>query len=401
MGRRPRLAGKLLPTLPSADNHPMKNEAYMLSALDEARKAMGKTHPNPAVGAVVVHQDQVVARGFTEPAGGRHAEIVALDAFRESGHEVDESTILYVTMEPCSTHGRTPPCTSAIIESGIRQVVVGATDPNPDHAGRGFGILRKAGITVLQDVLADECEDLNLIFNWRMSEGRPLFAGKIATTLDGRIATRGGLSKWITGNEARADVHRWRRYFPAIAVGAGTVLADNPALTARIEGEEEWCPLRFIFDRHLITFKDGTFKVYSDAWRDRTIVVSSRAHLSRIRKLEEETGIRFWAIESGLEDGGLPEFAQKCLEEGIDGIFLEGGAHLLSSFLNFRHLDYLFAYRAPKLLADVSGLAPFTGQEPVTMQETVTLREIRQARFGNDQLMRGFVVYPRSGEGED
>mgnify|MGYP000032399359 CR=1 FL=1 len=379
----------------------MKNEAYMLAALEEARKAMGKTHPNPAVGAVVVHREQVVARGHTEPAGGRHAEIVALDAFRETGLQVDASTALVVTLEPCSTRGRTPPCTGAIIESGIRKVLAGAVDPNPRHAGRGFEVLKEAGLDVTPGILAGDCEDLNLIFNWRMTEGRPFFAGKIATTLDGRIATRGGLSKWITGTEARADVHRWRRYFPAIAVGAGTVLADNPALTARIGGEEEWCPVRFIFDRHLITFKDGTFKVYSDAWRERTIVVSSRAHLGRIRKLEEETGIRFWAIESGLEDGGLPEFAQRCHKEGIDGMFLEGGAHLLSSFLNFRYLDYLFAYRAPKLLADASGLAPFTGQEPVTMQDTVTLRAIRQAGFGDDQLMRGFVVYPNQKEDQE
>ena len=378
----------------------MKNEAYMLAAIDEGRKAMGKTHPNPAVGAIIVHQDQIAACGHTEPAGGRHAEIVALDAFKAAGLEADEATTLVVTMEPCSTQGRTPPCTGAIIASGIRQVVAGATDPNPDHAGRGFDILREAGITVMDGVLAGECEDLNLIFNWRMTEGRPFFAGKIATTLDGCIATRGGLSKWITGTEARADVHRWRRYFPAIAVGAGTVLADDPALTARIQGAEEWCPVRFIFDRHLITFKEDTFKVYSDAWRERTIVISSRDHLARIRKLEAETGIRFWPIELGIEDGGLPEFAQRCTEAGIDGLFLEGGAHLLSSFLNYGHLDYLFAYRAPKLLADASGLAPFTGQEPVTMQETVTLREIRQARFGDDQLMRGFIVYPNPAEEE-
>lgn len=368
--------------------------ARMEEALLEARRAMGRTHPNPAVGAVIEHEGALVASGFTRPAGEDHAEIVALKAFAAKGLRANRSTALTVTLEPCSTCGRTGPCTEAIIESGIRKVVVGTLDPNPDHAGRGIERLKEAGVAVETGVLAAECRDLNLIFNWQMEQGAPFIAAKTATTLDGRIATRGGLSRWITGPEARADVHRWRRYFPAIGVGAGTVLADDPSLTARIEGEPDWCPVRFVFDRNLVSFYDGHPKVYSDQWKERTIVVTNIKHERRIRELESSHGIRFWALRETMEDVGFSEFGERCREAGLNGVYLEGGAHLLSSFLQHRLIHYLFAYRSPKLLADPSGLAPFSGQEPDSMKETITLEGIRHAIFGDDQLMRGYVVYP-------
>jgi diaminohydroxyphosphoribosylaminopyrimidine deaminase/5-amino-6-(5-phosphoribosylamino)uracil reductase len=368
----------------------------MEQAIAEARKAQGRTHPNPAVGAVILHQGEIVARGQTQPAGEDHAEIVALKGFAESGLKPDASTTMVVTLEPCSTTGRTGACTDAIIASGIRRVVVGAVDPNPAHQGAGLEILRRAGIEVEAGVLEAECRDLNLIFNWQMTHGTPFFAGKIATTIDGRIATRGGLSKWITEAAARQDVHRWRRTFPAIAVGAGTVLADNPTLTARVEGEPEWCPVRFVFDRHLVSFKDGLPRLYSDAYKERTIIVTHEKHAKRINGLEASHGLHFWPMRQNMEDGGLSEFSERCQGEGITGVYLEGGAHLLSSFLQYKFLHYLFAYRAPKLLADPSGLAPFSGQEPDTMQDTIQLSEIRHASFGDDQLMRGFVVYPNA-----
>jgi len=367
----------------------------MEEAITHARRAMGKTHPNPAVGAVIAHQGQVVASGFTQPAGSDHAEIVALKAFRESGHQPDDTTVLAVTLEPCSTSGRTGPCTQAIIESGIGQVLIGAIDPDPRHQGRGVDVLREAGLTVQTGIREPECRHLNLIFNWWMEHRGPLIAGKIATTIDGRIATRGGLSKWITGPEARADVHRWRRYFPAIAVGAGTVLSDDPALTARVEGEDPWCPVRFIFDRNLVTFKDGLPEVYQDPWKDRTVIVANIRHDERIQELHSRYGLQFWALSvDESEDGGLSEFVARCQEEDIRGVYVEGGAQLLSSFLNSRQLHYLFTYRAPKLLADGSALSPFIGREPESMRDAIRLSDVRQARFGDDQLLSGFVVYP-------
>ena len=372
----------------------MDEKALMQLAIAEARKALGRTHPNPAVGAVILHDGEIAARGHTQPVGKDHAEVQALKAFHAAGKAVNESTCLIVTMEPCSTAGRTGACTDAILSAGIRQVITGTTDPNPDHSGAGIQVLREAGVAVTDGVLADECEDLNLIFNWRMKQGGPFIAAKVATTLDGRMATRNGLSKWITGKAAREDVQRWRRYFPAIAVGAGTVLADDPSLTARPEGCYEWCPVRFVFDRNLVSFKDELPKVYTDSFKDHTIIVTSDQHGPRLRRLEEAYGLKFWEFEDNSEDEGLETFYSRCREEEIGGLYLEGGAHVLSTFLKYRFIHYLFSYRAPKLLADSKGLSPFAGEEPASMDETVTLHTVRQAILGEDQLMRGFVVYP-------
>jgi len=239
-----------------------KHEPFMRRALELARQGWGETHPNPMVGALIVEEGRIVAEGYHAQDGGPHAERLALLA---RGKPPRPGAIMYVTLEPCSTPGRTGACTDAIIAAGFKHVVVGATDPNPAHAGKGFEVLRSAGIEVTSGVLETECSDLNLIFNHWVVKGTPLIAAKSAVTLDGRMACRTGESKWITGEQARADVHRWRRLFPAIAVGAGTVMKDNPRLTARMAGVEEWCPIRFVFDGLLRTVVDKQLAdVYTD-----------------------------------------------------------------------------------------------------------------------------------------
>lgn len=365
----------------------------MHAAIREAREAWGHTHPNPAVGAVVVHDHQIVARGHTAPAGGDHAEIAALKGFGESGGKANDDTVLYVTMEPCSTKGRTGACTEAILVSGIRKVVVGCTDPNPAHAGAGIELLRQAGIDVETGIMEDDCEDLNLIFNHWIQTRQSFIAAKVATTIDGRIATRGGLSKWITGPEARQDVMRWRRYFPAIAVGAGTVLADDPNLTVRNEGDHVWTPRRFVFDRNLVTFRDHLPRVYCDDHASNTIVVTTEYRKTAAEVFSQKFNLEIWALPEVNNDSGLCAFLEKCSEQDIYGVYIEGGAHLLSGFLQQQKLHYLFCYRAPKLLADSSALAPFFGREPSTMQEAISLDKIRHETFGPDQLMRGFLKY--------
>ncbi|MCC5835179.1 MAG: bifunctional diaminohydroxyphosphoribosylaminopyrimidine deaminase/5-amino-6-(5-phosphoribosylamino)uracil reductase RibD [Opitutales bacterium] len=367
---------------------------FMAEAIAAARKAWGNTHPNPAVGAVIVQGDRVVARGYTQPVGGDHAEIRALKDFREQGATVDAHTVLYVTLEPCSTEGRTGACTDAILGSGIRRVVIGAIDPNPAHRGRGVALLQKSGLSVTSGVLESECTDLNLIFNHWVSTGKPFIAAKIATTLDGRIATRGGLSKWITGPKAREDVMRWRSYFPAIAVGSGTVLADDPQLTIRQQGEPERSPQRFIFDRNLVTFRDERPKVYTDGFASQTIVVTPEARRTAAEAFSQKFGIQIWSLNEQNGDGGIQAFLDHCIEANIYGVYIEGGAHLLSGFLRAKALHYLFCYRAPKLLGDHSALAPFFGREPASMAESVQLAEVKHESFGDDQLMRGFLRYP-------
>lgn len=367
---------------------------FMGEAIAEARKAWGHTHPNPAVGAVIVQAGQVVARGYTQPVGGAHAEVRALNDFREQGATVDAETVLYVTLEPCSTVGRTGACTDAILGSGIRRVVIGAIDPNPAHRGRGVDLLQKAGVAVTTGVLEAECTDLNLIFNHWITTGMPFIAAKIATTLDGRIATRGGLSKWITGPKAREDVMRWRGYFPAIAVGSGTVLADDPQLTVRQQGVPESSPQRFIFDRNLVTFRDERPKVYTDGFASKTVVVTPEARRVAAEAFSQNFGIQIWSLTERDGDGGIQAFLDHCVEAGIHGVYIEGGAHLLSGFLRAEALHYLFCYRAPKLLGDNSALAPFFGREPAAMAEAVQLSDVRHESLGDDQLMRGFLRYP-------
>ena len=364
----------------------------MSRALDLARRAWGDTHPNPMVGALIVENGEVVAEGWHARDGGPHAERAALAAL---GRAPKPGATMVVTLEPCSTHGRTGACTEAIIAAGIGRVVVGATDPNPDHAGRGLDVLRAAGIEVRSGVLARECADLNLIFNHWIATGGPLFAAKVATTLDGKIACRTGDSRWITNELSRTDVMRWRRLFPAIAVGAGTVVHDNPRLTSRIEGREEMCPWRFIFDGRLRTVVDRSMAgVYSDEFRERTIVVTTdHSGEGYIKKLHS-WGVNVWVFQSPNQRVPIDAFRKRCVEERIAGVYFEGGAEVVSEFLQQRQLDYLFHYRAPIVLADVKAKPAFSGLRTEKLAQAVRLAEVRHEQFGDDALVRGRLVYP-------
>jgi diaminohydroxyphosphoribosylaminopyrimidine deaminase / 5-amino-6-(5-phosphoribosylamino)uracil reductase len=364
-------------------------------ALELASRAWGSTHPNPMVGALIVEDGVVVADGYHAQDGGPHAERVALDAL---GRSPKPGAVLYVTLEPCSTHGRTGACCDAIVAAGLKHVVVGASDPNPAHAGRGFERLRAHGVEVKTGVLESRCRDLNLIFNHWIVAQRPLLAGKIAMTLDGRIACRTGESKWITGETARADGHRWRKLFPAIAVGAGTILADNPGLTRRLEGEAEDCGRRFVFDTTLRTAEMDAAewpKVYADRWREKTIVVTTHAASAATRSRLEAAGVQVWSHEASRGKVAWDEFTQRCAQEKITGVYLEGGAQLLSNVLAARALDYLFCYQAPLLFADAEAGAAFTGLAPGCPAEGIRMSEVRRAEFGDDSLVRGRLVYPK------
>ena len=368
-----------------------EHERFMRRALDLARRGWGATHPNPLVGALIVEDGTVVAEGFHAKDGEPHAEINALRAL---GRAPKPGATLYVTLEPCSTSGRTGACTDAIVGAGLTRVVVGATDPNPAHAGQGFEVLRSVDVEVITGVLAAECADLNLIFNHWMTTGRPLFAAKSGVTLDGKVATRTGDSKWITGEQARADGHRWRRYFPAIAVGAGTIRADDPRLTARL-GDTEWCPWRFVFDGLLRTVTEKTMPhVYTDEFRERTIVVTTpHGGLGYVRKLNS-LGVKTWVLPSVSPKVNLVDFRKRCAEEKITGVFFEGGAQLISELLQARELDYLLVYHAPVLFADDKSKSILRGLRTETLQDAIRLEHVRHEVHGDDTLMRGFVKYP-------
>ncbi len=361
---------------------------FMKTALDEARRGWGRTHPNPMVGAVIVESGKLVSLGHHAKAGEPHAEVNALNNLGRRPHP---QAVLYVTLEPCCTWGKTGPCSNAIIESGIRKVVVGAIDPNPKHRGMGVEMLAEAGVVVETGVLLEECEDLNFIFNHNQINGRPMLAGKTATTLDGKVATRSGNSRWITGEIAREDVMRWRRLFPGIAVGGGTVQADDPSLTCRLP-HETTCPVRFIFDRNFKTLAGLKFyRVFNDEYKSRTILVapSGRGELKKYL----DYGVRVWAMPT--DNTFWKAFEDSCMETGITGAFFEGGPGLMSDLLSHKKLDYLFSYRAPKFLADKEAMNFVGGLEIEKMNEALQLTHVQQAALGHDQLMRGFVSYPQ------
>jgi diaminohydroxyphosphoribosylaminopyrimidine deaminase/5-amino-6-(5-phosphoribosylamino)uracil reductase len=322
----------------------------MLRALELARRAWGATHPNPMVGAVITEGGRVVAEGHHAKAGGPHAEVAALKAL---GRRPAPDAVLHVTLEPCCTHGRTPPCVDAILAAGIRTVVVGALDPNPAHAGRGLDLLRKAGVAVVEGVLSEACTDLNLIFNHWIVEGTPLTVLKVASTLDGRLVSLPGESRDITGPEARADVHRWRRLFPAVAVSVDTLFADNPRLTARDDGPEG-CPRRVVLDRRFRSAGKRGLRLFDDHYRDRTVVVGLQSELRAADAAwYEAEGISVWALP-GPPEGFIGAWKTRCAAEGVVGVMIEAGPRLASSLLDAGEVDMLFAYVSPRMGGDPS-----------------------------------------------
>lgn len=357
------------------------DEQMMGLAIEQARKGWGDTHPNPMVGALIVEDGEVVAVGYHKAAGKDHAEV---DAFKNLNRKPKPGARMYVTLEPCCIHGRTPPCTEAILNAGIQHLVVGTEDPNPRVAGRGIEILRNQGVEVTTGVLEGICEDLNLLFNHWMRAKSPLLAAKVATTLDGAIATRTGHSQWITGESARQDVMLWRRLFPAIGVGSGTALTDNPKLTSRIPSEPTHCPIRFVFDNRQRTL-ESAIHLNTDEFSEKTVLITTET--PRVHEYSSQ----IWQLPA--DENGNPcmqAFRHKCADEGILGVYLEGGSEFLNSLLKNQELDYLFAYRAPKILADSQSKPAFSGRVTDYLDQALSLHRVHHANFGDDQLLRGF-----------
>ncbi|MCX7825981.1 MAG: bifunctional diaminohydroxyphosphoribosylaminopyrimidine deaminase/5-amino-6-(5-phosphoribosylamino)uracil reductase RibD, partial [Verrucomicrobiae bacterium] len=309
-----------------------QEEYYMRRALTLARRALGLTSPNPMVGALVVKNRRVIAEGYHHHAGGPHAEIHALNAAGKRAAGAD----LYVTLEPCSTHGRTPPCTDAIIAAGIRRVVVAARDPNPSHDGRGMAVLRDAGIKVEIGLLGHEAARLNEAFNKWIRTGQPFVTVKLAMSLDGKIATRRGESRWITGEEARACVQELRRAADAILVGAGTVIADDPQLTVRA-GKVERQPWRVIADSGGRTPLEA--RVLSDEHRARTIVLTTAQSASSWRRQLAERGVTVLECAARDERVDLLDALKQLGGREITGVLVEGGGQLVGSLLDQRLVD--------------------------------------------------------------
>lgn len=317
-------------------------EHWMRLAVAEARKGLGLTAPNPAVGAVVVKNDTLLGKGFHPKAGEPHAEPLAL---RDAGAAA-RGADLYVTLEPCCTHGKTPPCTEAIQAAGIRRVFIGATDPNPAHAGRAYPILRGAGIEVVEDVLAESCRDLLRAFAHVQRTGLPYVSLKLATSLDGRIADAAGTSQWITGPESRERVQALRREVDAVLVGTETLRCDNPSLQPRpAEGRRPW---RIVPDR--TGSLPLSLKVFTDEFRDRTLCLLGPEATQARRAELDRAGIP--RVEGPLRGGFFdwPGVMRILKEQSVHHILCEGGGRLAAALLQADLVRELFWFQAPMLL---------------------------------------------------
>ena len=360
---------------------------FMKQALREARKGLGRTSPNPAVGAVIVRKGEVVARGYHRRAGHPHAETDAL-------HKLDTPSpgdSLYVTLEPCNHFGRTSPCTHAILKSGIKRVVIGMKDPNPMVRGGGCKFLKENGIEVVANVLETQCRRLNEDFLKFVASHRPFVIAKSALTMDGWIATSSGHSQWITNDKSRQFVHRLRDRVDAVMVGIGTVIADDPSLTTRLTRGKGKDPLRIIVDTHLRTPLNAKV-ITQDSSADTLIVTSEDAVLENPQKFgADSVSTLVCPTRAGKID--LDILMSKLGEMSITSILVEGGASITGSMLRERLMDKFYIFKAPKLLGGDDGIPMATGPGAKRMDECVTLKEIKTRRFGDDILIRGYPVY--------
>ena len=366
----------------TAETKRMSDQDYMRRALELAEQGMGWTSPNPMVGAVIVKEGRIIGEGFHERYGEAHAERNALASCREDPRGAD----LYVTLEPCCHYGKQPPCTDAVLEAGIRRVVIGSGDPNPLVAGKGIEILRKNGVLVEEHELEEECRRLNQVFFHFIQTGRPFVVMKYAMTMDGKTACYTGASKWITGEEARAHVHKQRHRYRAIMAGVGTILEDDPLLTCRMEGGRN--PVRIICDSRLRTPLSS--RIVQTAGEVPTIL----ATCCRQEERQEPYRAAGCRILAGPEKEGRVDLAWLMKELGrekIDSILLEGGSSLNWSALKNGIVNKVQAYIAPKLFGGESAKTPVAGEGFPSPDKGVFLRDSRVMRLGEDFLIESEV----------
>jgi len=363
----------------------VSDEEYMRLALQLAARGKGRTSPNPMVGCVIVKDGVIAAQGYHEQAGGPHAEVVAL---RAAGDKARGAS-LYVNLEPCCHYGRTPPCTEAIIAAGIRRVICAMEDPNPRVSGKGIARLRQAGIEVITGVMDAEARKLNEAFCRFITDGRPFTIIKAAMSLDGKIACGSGDSKWISGEQGRMLVHEWRHEVDAVMVGIGTVLADDPRLTARLPGNKGRQPLRVIVDSRSRTPVNA-------AVLDQTlgtpplIAVTEDAPDARVRVLisagaevlvlpREKSGVRLSAL--------LAELGRR----GIMSVMVEGGGSLNAGLLKDGLVDKVRIFIAPKLIGGRNAITWLEGEDIASMMDARTVRIDACRQVGQDLLVEAYI----------
>jgi diaminohydroxyphosphoribosylaminopyrimidine deaminase/5-amino-6-(5-phosphoribosylamino)uracil reductase len=362
------------------------DEKFMRLALREARKGLGRTSPNPCVGAVIVKDGRVIARGYHKKAGAPHAEVNAIAAATES---VRAATI-YVTLEPCNHTGKTPPCSRLLVESGISRVVVGMSDPNPLVDGKGIEYLRSQGVEVVSGILEKECEEINQPFIKYITQRIPWVVMKAGVSLDGKLNYQHGQSGWITGEESARAVHAMRDRIDAILVGRRTIEIDNPSLTARPARGKGKDPVRIVVDSQLTTpLSSKVYRVESPAptW----VFHATDAPQPKIAQFLGH-GIRLFAVERKGIGLDLHQLLSKLGEQGISSVLVEGGAKIHGAFLKERLIDYAHLFYGPIFAGDC-GVSLIEGYPVPGRQAAPRLAEVRYQRIGDDMLVSGRLRY--------
>jgi len=360
----------------------------MKLALRQARKGLGKTSPNPAVGALVVRGEDILAKGFHQKAGGPHAEVEALEKL---GRKASGCT-MYVTLEPCNHYGKTPPCTEAILDSGIKRVVIGMEDPNPSVKGGGVHYLKAKGLEVVTGVLEEECRRFYEAYVKFLKTSTPFVVLKTALTLDGWTATSSKHSQWITTERSRRLVHTMRAESDGILVGVGTVISDDPSLTARKGGRPGPGPTRILLDTHLRTPLKA--KVFRDLSLSSTVVVvGDETRKPRKMAILENLGVE--VIRCPIRDGRIDLRALMDILGGMNimSLLVEGGARVVGSLLRARLVDKVHIFLAPKLLLGGDGVPMAAGSGVDSMDEALTLRDMEVKRVDRDILVTGYPEY--------
>jgi diaminohydroxyphosphoribosylaminopyrimidine deaminase / 5-amino-6-(5-phosphoribosylamino)uracil reductase len=358
----------------------------MREALAEARHGLGRTHPNPCVGAVVVREGRVVGRGHHAQAGAPHAEVNALLDAGERARGAD----LYTTLEPCDHFGRTPPCSHAILDAGVARVVSGSDDPNPLVNGKGIARLRAAGVTVWTGVLHELADALNRPFLKAMRKGLPWVTLKAAVTLDGKLATRSGDARWVSGDEARAEVHQLRSRVDAVLIGTGTARLDDPQLTARPPGGGGRNPLRVVLDA--CGELPEELRIFHQRDPDRTVVATAEGAAPAAAARLAATGARVWTVPRSALGVDVEALLRRLVAEGALHVLVEGGARLFASLLAARLPDELVLFQSPKLLGgDALSWVGELGAE--RMADAVQLAVDEVAPVGKDWKLTGRFLW--------
>lgn len=369
-----------------------KNEKWMDRALSLSDKGWGRTNPNPLVGCVIVKNNIAIAEGYHAALGQNHAERAAIIQAQRDGISLEGST-LYVNLEPCMHHGRTPPCTDLIIESGIKSVVVAMEDPNPKIAGMGIDKMRSAGLAVTVGVREAEAQKLNEIFAKYITTGIPFVLMKAALSLDGKAAANSGDSKWISGEQSRSVVHHWRDRVAGIMVGQNTVIVDNPSLTTRVPGKSGKNPVRIIVD------SSGSLtplsKVFCGA--DQTaVILATTSRLAKEQRLAfTDCGVNVVCMETPQGRVDLLALLSYLGQQDIDSIMLEGGGRLNESFLRLGLIDKIMLFIAPKIIGGCNAVSCFYGDGIETMAQAVSISNMTVKACGSDFLIEGYPVYPK------